>query len=107
MILEKFFCSQNPLKTIIFIISILLDETSRGPFPAFGSNLNRVREVTIQRQRDRVRQLQQIQVDRQIQKSKDIEAMANFRRTFYAKGNSIQPQRQPPMGVGEQLSMHL
>ena len=62
--------------------------------------VEKVREVTLQRERDRQRQLQQIHVDRQIQNSKDLEAMEKFRRTFYAKGTSIHPENPPPMGVG-------
>ena len=62
--------------------------------------VEKVREVTLQRERDRQRQLQQIQVDRQIQNSKDLEAMENFRRTFYAKGRTIHPEKPPPLGIG-------
>ena len=40
----------------------------------------KVREVTLQRERDRQRQLQQIHVDRQVQNSKDLEAMEKFRQ---------------------------
>ena len=65
--------------------------------------VEKVREVTLQRERDRQRQLQQIHVDRQIQNSKDLEAMEKFRRTFYAKGTSIHPEITPPMGLGTYL----
>ena len=42
--------------------------------------MKKVREVTLQRERDRQRQLQQIHVDRQVQNSKDLEAMEKFRQ---------------------------
>ena len=42
--------------------------------------VEKVREVTLQRERDRQRQLQQIHVDRQVQNSKDLEAMEKFRQ---------------------------
>ena len=50
--------------------------------PLVFSNLllKKVREVTLQRERDRQRQLQQIHVDRQVQNSKDLEAMEKFRQ---------------------------
>merc|ERR1712227_721220 len=68
---------------------------TKGVDPSF----EKVREVTLQREQDRQRQLQQIQVDRQIQNSKDLEAMEKFRRTFFAKGTSIHPEKPPPMGI--------
>ena len=59
------------------LISLLICE------PLVSSNLSfekKVREVTLQRERDRQRQLQQIHVDRQVQNSKDLEAMEKFRQ---------------------------
>lgn len=66
-----------------------------------NGHVEKVQAITLQRQRDRQRQMEQIQVAREIQVSKDAEALQKFRRTFYAKGTSIsKPRESPPMGLG-------
>ena len=44
-----------------------------------GPTVEKVREVTLRRQKDRQRQLEQIRLDRELQSIKDLKAMENFR----------------------------
>ena len=70
----------------------------------FGPSLRKVREVTERRQHDRQRQLQQIQVDRQLQLTRDYEARANFRRTFHSRPIHSKPIQIAPFGKGKVMS---
>ena len=75
-------------------------ENGREEGKFFGPSLKKVRDVTLRRQSDRQRQLEQIQVDRQLQLTRDYEARANFRRTFHSKAIHAKPTPLPPMGKG-------
>ena len=70
----------------------------------FGPSLKKVRDVTLRRHNDRQRQLEQIQVDRQLQLTRDYEARANFRKTFHTRPIHARPTPLAPMGKGKDSS---
>ena len=66
----------------------------------YGPSLEKVRELTMKRNLDRQRQLEQIQVDRQLQNLKDLRARERFRNRFHKKNFPINFEA-PPIGIGK------
>ena len=98
-------CVRECIKRLIFpqcfIFSFSVEngcDVGVGKF--FGPSLKKVRDVTLRRHNDRQRQLEQIQVDRQLQLTRDYEARANFRKTFHTRPIHARPTPLAPMGKG-------
>lgn len=88
---------------LFFIFSFSAEngcEVGGGVGKFFGPSLKKVRDVTLRRHNDRQRQLEQIQVDRQLQLTRDYEARANFRKTFHTRTIHARPTPLAPMGKG-------
>ena len=59
----------------------------------------------MKRNLDRQRQLEQIQVDRQLQNLKDLRARERFRNRFHKKKIPINFEA-PPIGIGKIVNMY-
>ena len=90
----------SPMFFIFFFSAENGCEVGGGVGKFFGPSLKKVRDVTLRRHNDRQRQLEQIQVDRQLQLTRDYEARANFRKTFHTRPIHARPTPLAPMGKG-------
>ncbi len=69
----------------------------------------RVRKVTAARRSSRRQQLEQIGVDRVLQRAKDAEARKNFRRRFYERTTTSEARTSSstcPIGIGNKLLLY-